>query len=157
ASCAVCSMSSQKPPKVHVSQDPIAADNLAIYRDFLHGYTNGSNGSLNISELTQPFEPNDSDRQSCLRRFPPSDFGSTTVHRFAPDSFPPPSKLVDPNKHKISDPGSAIRDGKSVDDAVERGFAAGLFTFSEIVFDSSHTHASLSFTFHCGMLCGHGW
>ena len=148
--------SSQNQPKPAVSAAPIGADSLAIYRDFLRNYNNGSKSPLNISEFTEPFQPDDSDRKGCLRPFRAADFGSTVVHQFASDSFPPPNKLVDPNKHKIADPGTAIRNGQAVDDAVEQGFAAGLFSFSEIVFDASHTHAALSFSFHCGMLCGHG-
>ena len=65
-------------------------------------------------------------------------------------------RLVDPDKHKMHDPGRSIFRGQSVDDAVETGFAAGLFTFSEIVFDNSHTHAALRYSFVCGSLCGHG-
>ena len=73
------------------------------------------------------------------------------------DAFPTDKvHLVDPGKHEISDPGNAIGEGQSVDDAVEAGFKAGLFTFSEVVFDTAHTHAALNYTFHCGSLCGHG-
>jgi hypothetical protein len=155
-SCIACPILAENPPKPQVSPNPVDADSLAIYRDFLKSYDNGSGSSLNISELTAPFQPEESDRKGCLSEFPSSEFGSTTVHRFAADTFPPPNKLVDPQKHKIYDPGSAIRGGQPVDDAVERGFAAGLFTFSEVAFNPPHTHAALSFSFHCGMLCGHG-
>jgi hypothetical protein len=80
-----------------------------------------------------------------------------TVHVFSEGAFPKDSvRLVDPDKHKLRDPGTSIREGQSVDDAVDAGFAAGLFTFSEIVFDNSHTHAALSYSFNCGSLCGHG-
>jgi hypothetical protein len=64
--------------------------------------------------------------------------------------------LVDPKKHKLKDPGAAIHNGTSVDQAVTAGFASGLFTFSEIVFDSDHKLAAFRYSFVCGILCGNG-
>lgn len=156
SSLAVCSLPAQKPPKPQVSAGPVDADSLAIYRDFLASYANGSGSPLNISELTIPFRPDDNDRKGCLSAFQAADFVSNLVHRFSTDAFPPPNRLVDPKKQKVLDPGTAIKQGQSVEDAVKNGFATGLFTFSEIVFDSSHTHAALSFSFYCGALCGNG-
>lgn len=57
---------------------------------------------------------------------------------------------------KQNDPGTAIRQGESVDEAVKNGFAHGLFTFSEIRFNKDHTIAVVSFSFVCGGLCGNG-
>ena len=54
------------------------------------------------------------------------------------------------------DPGKAIREGRSVDDAVKDGFAHGKAWFSEILFDKTHTHAVIFYGFHCGRLCGNG-
>jgi hypothetical protein len=69
-------------------------------------------------------------------------------------------RLVDPELQarevRKNDPGNAIREGKSVDDAVGNGFTHGLFTLGEIQFDQSRTHALVSFSFWCGSLCGHG-
>jgi hypothetical protein len=156
ASCLAYSTSAEKLPKPQVSANPVGANSLAIYRDFLKSYNNGSGSALNISELTVPFQPNDSDRKGCLREFQASDFGSNIVHRFSADAFPPPSRLVDSQKQKVLNPGTAIKQGQPVEDAVKQGFASGVFTFSEIVFDSSHTHAALLFSFYCGSLCGNG-
>ena len=150
-SCTGCSTPSQKPVK-----DSFVADNLTIYRDFLQSYTDGSKSPLNIAEVTVPFQPDNTDRWRCLRRFHDSDLGSTSVHTFAASAFPPPNRLVDPNNHRLSDPWKGIQRGQSVDGAVDNGFAAALFTFSEIVFDSSRTHAALSYSFVCGSLCGNG-
>jgi len=130
---------------------------MEIYRDFLHGYNNGSNSVLNVSQLTTAFAPDESDQKGCLSKFSVGELATPAVHRFSDDAFPGPSvRLVDPKKHQGKDPRDAIRGGASVDDAVRAGFAAGLFTFSEIAFDASHTHAAFSFSFWCGSLCGHG-
>lgn len=46
--------------------------------------------------------------------------------------------------------------GISVAEAVENGFAKGLFSLSEIAFDEERRHAVVSYGFHCGMKCGNG-
>lgn len=43
-----------------------------------------------------------------------------------------------------------------VEDAVRAAFDSGLLTLSEIVFDKRHKFAVMDFSFHCGMLRGHG-
>jgi len=63
---------------------------------------------------------------------------------------------VDPKTWKPSDPRDAIARGKSIEAAVENGFAKGLYAFSAIAFNASHTTAALSYSFVCGMLCGNG-
>jgi len=64
--------------------------------------------------------------------------------------------LVDPRTHQKRDPGDAIRNGQPVDDAVDAGIAAGIFTFSETIFNSDHTRAAFTYSFVCGGLCGNG-
>ena len=59
-------------------------------------------------------------------------------------------------KLREHDPGSLIRQGKKVEDAVSEGFASGLLTLSEVVFDKTGRYAVMSFGFRCGQLCGHG-
>lgn len=140
-----------------VSKDPISSERMGIYRDFLAKYNNGSKATLNVSQTTVSFSPDDMDRTGCLKAFRTEDLRATAPHTLPGDAFPNiAAKLVDPFVHKIHDPEDGMRRGQNVDNAVEAGFAAGLFTFSEIVFDASHTHAAFSYSFHCGMLCGHG-
>ena len=147
----------QSPAKPSVSSDPFTPEEMSIYRDFLASYNNGSKNILNIALTTEPFQANDDELSGCMKSFGKNNSRSTVTHAFPKDAFPvEQARLVDPEKHAISDPGDAIRQGKSVDAAVEEGFTAGLFTFSEIVFDRSHTHAAFSYSFHCGRLCGHG-
>ena len=88
----------------------------------------------------------------------------TGVHRIRPEDAdliaPGIFHLIDPDSGskevKKNDPENSIRNGGSVDGAVENGFAHGLFTLGEVRFDKSHTHAIVSFSFVCGGLCGHG-
>ena len=67
--------------------------------------------------------------------------------------------LVDPERQaaavRSNDPSGKIRGGESVEDAVKTAFASGLLEISEIAFDTGRRYAVLSFSFSCGMLCGH--
>ena len=150
-----CLLAQQAPSPQH-SKDPLDPERVAIYRSFLKTYENGSPAVLNVSQVTEPFAADAFRDGDCLKplhlRIPPP-----LVHDLPQDAFAGQAvKLVDPNTQYKKDPADAIRSGQSVDAAVEAGFAAGLFTFSEIVFDESHTHAAFSYSFVCGALCGHG-
>jgi hypothetical protein len=147
----------QDAPSAKLSAVPIGTEQMVIYRDFLTSYRNGSKRVLNVSEVTGTFRMSDYDLGGCLKNFKKSDFNASIIHSFNADDFPKDKvRLIDPKTHKRADPGDAIRNGVSVDEAVTDGFAAGVFTFSEIAFDSTHTHAAFSFSFVCGGLCGHG-
>jgi hypothetical protein len=147
----------QSSPKPIPSPDPLTAEQMSIYRQFLADYDNGAKAVLNVAQITRTFEADDGDLAGCMKTFNKDNSRAMIVHSFQQDSFPADKvRLVDPEKHVIHDPGTAIRQGQSVDDAVKAGFAEGLFTFSEIVFDSTHTYAALDYSFHCGSLCGHG-
>jgi len=147
----------QSAPKPTLSPDPLPDEQITIYRLLLADYNNGSKAILNVSRTTRAFEPEEGDLAGCMKGFSKESSRATVVHAFPANAFPTDTvRLVDPEKHKIRDPGTAIRQGESVDDAVNAGFANGLFTFSEIVFDTSHTHAALNYSFLCGSICGHG-
>lgn len=45
---------------------------------------------------------------------------------------------------------------EQLDQSVKQAFRTGLFTLSEIAFDKEHRRAVVSYSFVCGMLCGHG-
>jgi hypothetical protein len=68
--------------------------------------------------------------------------------------------LVDPERQRKqvreNDPGRTIKEGRSVADAVNNGFAHGLVTLSEIRFTKDHKLAIVSYGFFCGSLCGNG-
>jgi hypothetical protein len=119
-----------------LSPEPISSERMSIYRDFLSSYNNGSKSTLNVSQVTENLHSSDYDATGCLKDFKKSDFSLSVIHSFSPDAFPKEQvRLVNPKTHKRADPGDAIRKGASVDDAVDAGFASGLFTFSEIAFD----------------------
>lgn len=55
----------------------------------------------------------------------------------------------------------AVDDGDQVSDdlvqgAIKKAYSTGLFKLSEIIFDKTHHHAIVSYSFVCGMLCGDG-
>lgn len=139
-----------------ISNQPLTADQIAIYRTFLFSYARDWHTPVNLADLTAEFQSDDSDLHSCLRGFAlPSK--PTKVHRFSSEFVDLKKiRMIDPVTHKISDPGIAIRRGESVDQAVSAGFQAGVLTLSEIVFDPTHHFAAFSYSFHCGMLCGNG-
>lgn len=139
------------------SPDPLTPEQMSIYRMFLNQYNNGSKAILNIAQDTVPFDADEDDFSGCMKTFARNSSHASIRHTFRVDAFEKQNaRLVDPEKHAIRDPGDAIGHGESVDSAVEAGFREGLFTFSEIVFNRSHTRAAFSYSFHCGRLCGHG-
>jgi len=147
----------QTVPKSSLSSGTLTAEQMSIYKEFFSDYSKDSKPILNISQTTSTFEADDGDLGGCMKTFTKSNSRAATVHSFAEGAFADERvRLVDPKTHTISDPGEAIAQGQSVDDAVEAGFARGLLTLSEIVFDGSHTHAAFNYSFHCGRLCGHG-
>jgi len=154
-------------PKPTLSNEPLTAEQVAVYSAFLKVYDYGSDTNLNVANVTDPldlsmFEMKEG--RGCLKGI---FFGNlkqarSVVHRMD-SAFANTSKitLVDPEKQsevvKENDPQKALLHGeKDLDKAVDTAFATGLFTFSEIVFDKKHTWAVMAFSFHCGRLCGHG-
>jgi hypothetical protein len=139
-----------------LSSTPLDADRIAIYRAFVAGYMTGPPATINLAPITSAFAPDKDDFEGCMKGFlasPPILEVHSLAGVFAGDKH---VKLVDPAKHQIEDPEDGIRKGQSVDNAVNQGFDAALMTLSEIMFDSSRTHAALSYSFHCGRLCGNG-
>lgn len=65
-------------------------------------------------------------------------------------------ELIDGSGWKPVDPGESIAKGKSVDEAVEEGFANALMSFSGITFSRDRKEAIVSFSTRCGRLCGSG-
>ena len=146
----------QANPQLAISKSPLTSDEITIYREFLLSYTHGSKTTLNVSDVTDPFSPSDSDVKGCLKALGPIT-PKHIVHRFSTEfSGLSNIRLVNVPTHKFADPGQAIRRGDSVDHAVKAGFRAGVLSFSEIRFDAKHRLAAFSYNFHCGALCGHG-
>src|SRR5579872_4511808 len=150
--------------KPTVSQSPMDADQAAVYHAFLGSYSNGSKARLNLSKITSPFDLEEERGAACLRgiELDAKSQADSAVHEFDPQivSTEKNIQLVDPqNQRKAvqsNDPGNAIRHGEDVDHAVAAGFASGLLTLSEVMFDKEHRYAVMNFSFVCGGLCGHG-
>jgi len=158
--CVTAIIRAQQPSPPKLSTNPLTKDQIAVYRAFLADYNSGSKSPLNVANITDPFDSNtDSDeksgRDSCLRAFP-HHISASEVHLLPGEFASAKIRLVDPTKHKFADPGDYIHSPQDVDSAVEAGFAHGLMTLSEVVFDTPHGFAAFSYSFTCGRLCGNG-
>lgn len=145
-----------------VAQEPISKDAAAVYKAFLASYYNGWHATVNIADRTGPFRPafDENEIASCFKEVHISGDSSTQTHMLNESILPSGLRArflskEDANR-SLRDPGDAIRRGEPVDDAVSRGLAQGLLTLSEVHFNNDHTTAVLSFSFHCGRLCGNG-
>jgi hypothetical protein len=148
--------------KSKVSNSPMDRDQVAVYHAFLATYSNGTKSDhLNLAERTSRLELSDAGN-ACLRgisiELGPAE---SILHQFDPKvPLRANITLVDPDeqgrKVRANDPHNTMRQGKSVDRAVEGAFASGLLTLSEVAFDKKHEYAVMRFSFWCGGLCGHG-
>src|SRR5579871_2491666 len=154
-------------PQPALSDSQLTTEQIAVYRAFLQRYLEEPDRTLNIANVTDVLDFSQFEMKQgkgCLRGIFLENFqqAHTVVHRVGPEvSISSKIAIVDPQKQAIqikgNDPGTALLKGeKDVDTAVNRAFASGLFTFSEVAFNKSHTWAVMTYSFHCGMLCGHG-
>jgi len=154
-----CLTAVAKEPAVQISKDPLSSEQIAIYKDFLAGFGDEDKDHrfvLNLVDTTIPLSINASDRDGCASDIVANGgLAGIVVHRFPAEMKSADLRLVD-RKHKVSDPGDAIRRGAPVENAVVAGFASAILTFSEIAFDKQHRTAAFSYSFVCGRLCGHG-
>jgi len=152
--------------KPKVSDQPLSAERLAVYHGLLSDWFGKERIKINLAALTDPLSqsgPFGYDK-TCAKEvdFEPVEAG--IVHKIQTNDLialgPGEIRLVDPEagSKEISqnDPGNAIREGKPVGAAVDKGFAHALFTLSEIRFSKDHARAVVSFSFVCGGLCGNG-
>ena len=157
-SLGVCQQQTTRPT---VSKQPLTAEDLAIYAAVIHGWVDDGKHPVHIAMLTEPLHVEDS--AGCSKT-PLGKADSNVVHRFRKEDLAQLGssmiELVDPDAQSLeiekNDPGRAIRNGASVDDAVRNGFAHGMVTLSEIRFDMKHEHAIVWYGFRCGGLCGNG-
>jgi len=147
-----------------VSDKPLTAEQLGIYRSVLSEWMHHGWSSVNLAVQTVPLDATGPVGDSeCAKGL---DFEAATpeLHRFrAADLAKLGSDniaLVDPDRQRDevreNDPERTAGKGKSIEEAVSNGFAHGLFTLSEIRFDKQHKLAIVSYGFFCGSLCGNG-
>jgi hypothetical protein len=148
-----------------VSDQPLTAEQIAVYRAVLSTWMFGGKEPLNLAIRTDLFPMEGAfDSHECLKDLDLEPTEDNVVHRFRPEDLallkPANIRLVDRDAQEKevdeNDPGKAIRQGKSIDSALKNGFAHGIAWFSEIRFDKSHTHAVVFYGFRCGSLCGNG-
>lgn len=151
-------------PKPKVSDEPLTAEQLAVYRGFFKAWFTDGPGQANLSALTEPIHEDELGYDKKCAAFDDAEAAPAEIHRFRADDLsqlgPLKLRLLDPDKGraevKENDPENGMRSGKSVDDAVENGFRHGLFSLSEIRFNKQHTRAVVTYGFVCGGLCGNG-
>ncbi|MGA2635170.1 MAG: hypothetical protein ABSF16_13125 [Terracidiphilus sp.] len=153
-------------PKLKVSDKPLTAEQLAVYRVVLGSWMAQEMPALNLSIQTVPLgDTGPTADQSCFKRLDLEPASPAIVHRFRQQDLAQlgPSRtltLVDPDRQKqevrSNDPEKTVGEGRTIEDAVSNGFAHGLATLSEIRFDKQHKHAIVSYGFFCGSLCGNG-
>jgi hypothetical protein len=142
--------------------NPFSADEIAIYVGILERWNSNARGLLNVSNRTSPI---DRDISDCgrLKGIEPQTIVSA-AHSFrilTGDVLAGKNiRLVDADKKAVivhsNNPNNSIRDGKSVETAVNVAFSTGLFSMSEIAFDKEQRRALVSYSFVCGELCGSG-
>ena len=138
-----------QPPQVEILSSPFTSEQTAIYHAFFVDYRQGSSrgNPINAAELTETLQPDEGDYSGCMKGFR-QDAPVKVIHRLTED-FAKENNLylVDPKLHKIQDPADSMRNGLSVESAVESGFKSGLLTVSEIIFNAKHNRAAFHYSF----------
>lgn len=154
----------QDKPKPKVSDQPLNAEQLAVYRGFFTSWFSDEPAQANLSVVTEPINENDMGYDKQCAALEDSEPAPRELHRFRPEDVsdlgPVKLRLIDADRGsaevKENDPEKGMREGKTVDAAVENGFRHGLFSLSEIRFNRQHTRAAVTYSFVCGGLCGNG-
>jgi hypothetical protein len=150
-------LTSAQPPQIEIRSSPLNSEQIAVYRAFFLDYRQGNSreNTINAAELTETLQPDEGDYSGCMKGFG-QDPPVKAIHRLTEDFANENSlHLVDPKLHKVQDPADSMRNGLSVESAVESGFRSGLLTISEIIFDAKHKRAAFHYSFVCGQLCAH--
>jgi hypothetical protein len=150
--------------KPKVSEKPVTAEQLAIYRLVLGDWIQHGWRSVNLAVQTVPLDATGPSGDSECTKGLEMEPAPAEVHRFRTAELEKLGSgniaLVDPDRQRDevreNDPERSIGKGKSIEEAVNNGFAHGLFTLSEIRFDKQHKVAIVSYGFFCGSLCGNG-
>ena len=142
--------------------NPFSADDVAIYTGILERWNSDSRSLLNVSNRTFSID-RDLPDCGCLKGIEPQNIANAahSFHVLTGDVLGGKNiRVVGANKQAVivqrNDPSNSIREGKSLETAVNRAFSSGLFSMSEIAFDKEHRRALVSYSFGCGLLCGSG-
>jgi hypothetical protein len=161
---AAVSFAAAQGSKPKVSDKPLSAEQLAIYRSILGEWMRHGWSSVNLAVQTVPLDATGPSGDSECAKGLELETTTPELHRFRTADLAKLGSdniaLVDPDRQRDevreNDPERTAGKGKSIEDAVSNGFAHGLFTLSEIRFDKQHKLAIVSYGFFCGSLCGNG-
>lgn len=165
----ICAVSQEGALEPKLSDKPLTAEQITVYRAVLRDYLKGSDGALNLADMTEPLDLSD---KQCFEGSANDGAKDPTpvIHRFE-SSMVANTKIVlvdsqqQQSKVKENDPQNLIKraiddhqnvTNEQLDQSVKQAFESGLFTFSEIAFDKEHRRAVVAYSLVCGMLCGHG-
>jgi hypothetical protein len=142
--------------------NPLTADEVAIYKAVLERWNTKSRKPLNVADKTMPLDRDISDCE-CLKGIDVKSLVKATrsFHLLQRNVVTSRSaRLVNADSQssmvQTIAPSNSIRNGSSVNAAVDEAFDNGLFELSEIAFDNEHRHALVGYSFVCGSLCGSG-
>lgn len=152
-----------------MSDAPLTTEQIAVYRAVLRDYLKGSDGALNLANVTSPMNESDTacfggieagvikESKFVIHRIEPSAVANTKIVLVDVNTQRRAIKENDPQNliKKAIDEGQKVTD-EQLDRSVKTAFSTALFEFSEILFDKEHRRAVVSFDFVCGELCGHG-
>src|SRR5215813_6858830 len=129
----------------------MSSDQIAVYRAFLVSYSKDVE-HLKLARRTVPFDLSREQGAECLRGFRFSKAGSsTTVHEFDAGTLPSIITLVDSEEQeriiRNVDSKQTWRDGKLVNESLEKAQDAGFLILSEVAFDRKREYAVLTFRF----------
>jgi len=142
----------------------LTSDETAVYRAVLKQWLAGDRDPLNVSVATYPLDVlSETLTCECLKGIDHRSLllASNSMHSLTSDILPRENvRLVDPDSRKRlaadNDMGNSIASNRSVETAVDEAVRNGLFSLSEIAFDTEHRRAIVSYSFVCGLLCGSG-
>lgn len=151
----------KRPPE---SRGKLTSDESAVYRAVLKQWVAGDRDPLNVSVETYPLDVlSETPTCECLKGIDRHSLllASNSVHSLTSDILPRENvRLVDADSRKTlvaqDHRGNSIASNRSVETAVEEAVRNGLFSLSEIAFDTEHRRAIVSYSFVCGLLCGSG-
>jgi hypothetical protein len=146
----------QQEKKPVLSMSHLSDKQIAVYKAVLREWMSHEMPTVNLAALTKLAEPDGMQGYKDCAKGLEIEKPSEMIHRFmqadaarmAPDGA---ITLLEPRRgneqvHE-NDPEQGMRRGQSIEDAVKNGFAHGLFSFTEIIFDKAHQHAIVSYGF----------
>jgi hypothetical protein len=145
-----------------IAKGSVSADAVSVYRGFFHWYSHGKPVAPELANVTYAHDAvRDLEGSDCLQGITLERGSSNTVHRLTYRVAKGTQvRMVDGKRRLATIKRDAAPDpmlrGKLPDDAFKTAFPSGVLNISEVIFDQIHSFAVMSYSFHCGSLCGGG-